>query len=179
MTKKKFPTISEVCHWSKYRHADEDFDLSHLDAKTVEYENPLPGPAQYRFYVTYSSHCFTTSRPDEQSLGDYPDPKDARSFCKYRYQCSFYLPDIVASLANEGNHCYFAGYNRFATIKLTLEGGETIDYHMVFKAFKEQKKLRLHVVSAYPLDEPPGSKKIKFLAIAYNTLMGREIKEPK
>lgn len=179
MTKKKFPTISETCRWPNYQYGREVFDLSHLDAQVVEYENPNPGPAQYRFYVTYSSHCFTTSRPDDQSLGDYPDPKDPRPFCKYRYECSLYLPEMVANLADKGNHCYFAGHNRFATIKLKLDGGETIDYHMVFKAFREKKKLRLHVVSAYPLDGPPGSKKIKFLVIAYNTLMRREIKEPK
>ena len=180
MTKKRFPTISEVCHWRKYRHSDEVFDLSHLDAQTVEYENSNPGPpAQYVFYVTYSSHCFTTSRPDEHSLGDYPYLKNTRPFCRNRYKYSSYLPEIVAGLANAGSHCYFAGHNRFATIKLTLEGGGTIDYRMVFKAFREKKKLRLHIVSAYPLDEPQRCKKINFLAIAYNTLWRKEIKEPK
>jgi hypothetical protein len=180
MARKKYPAIGQVCERRPFRHGDEVFDLSHLDAHIVEYENPNAGPPpHYRFYVTYGFHCFTTSRPDEHSLGDFHAPKESRPFCRTRYQYSKYLPKLVGSLADKHTRCYHMGYRRFATIKLTLENGETIDYAMVFNTFREKKKLRLHVESAYPLTVPLGKKKkIKFIVIAYNTWKGREIKEP-
>ena len=180
MTKKKFPSIKEVCERRPFRHGDEVFDLSHLDAHIVEYENPNAGPPPYyKFYVTYGCHCFTTSRPDKHSLGDFHAPKESRPFCRSRYEYSKHLPYLVNSLGVEGARCYHAGFSRYATINLTLEGGETIDYFMVFKTFRERRKLRLHVESAYTLDAPPGKlKKIKFAVIAYNTLMGKTIRQP-
>lgn len=178
MAKKKFPSISEVCEWRAFECDGEQFNLRHLDAQIVEYDNPYPGPDKYRFYVTYGFHCFTTSRPDEDSLGEYHSPKESRPFCRKRYELSKYLPDLVARLAGEDTRCYFAGYSRYATIELTLDSGEIIHYMMVFKTFREKKKLRLHVESAYPLEKRPGKmKKIKFLVIARKTLLGKEIKQ--
>lgn len=172
--------MGEVRKWRAFEHGGEHFDLSHLDAMTVEYANPNAGPAAYKFDVTFAFHCFTTSDPDENSLGDYQAPKECRPFCRKRYELSKCLPDLVSSLANDGMYCFFAGFGRFATIELTLDNGETVHYRMVFTVFREKKKLRLHIESAYPLKERPGKlKKIKFLVIAYNTLMSKEIKGPK
>ena len=90
------------------------------------------------------------------------------------------LLSTIIRIADEDTRCYLAGYSRYATIELTLDSGEVIHYMMVFKAFCEKKKLRLHVESAYPLEERPGGmKKIKFLVIAHKTLLGKEIKQPK
>lgn len=105
--KKKFPSISEVCEWRAFGCDGEQFNLRHLDAQIVEYDNPYPGPDKYRFYVTYGFHCFTTSRPDEDSLGEYHSPKESRPFCRKRYELSKYLPDLVARLAGEDTRCYF------------------------------------------------------------------------
>ena len=102
----------------------------------------------------------------------------SRRFCRKRYELSKYLPDLVARLAGEDTRCYLAGYSRYATIELTLDSGEIIHYMMAFNTFREKKKLRLHVESAYPLEKRPGRmKKIKFLVIARKTLLGKEIKQ--
>lgn len=180
MAKKKFRSISEVCEWRAFEYDGEQFDLRHLDARIVEYDHSYSGPDTYKSYVTYGFHCFTTSRPDEDSLGEYHSPKESCPFCKKRYELSKYLPDLVARLADEDTRCYFAGCSRYATIELTLDSGKVIHYMMAFKAFREKKKLRLHVESAYPLEERPDRmKKIKFLVIAHKTLLGKEIKQPK
>jgi hypothetical protein len=71
-----------------------------------------------------------------------------------------------------------AGYGSFATVKVLDRSGNEIDYFVPFVVFKE-KKLRLHVQSAYPLERKLGNvKKVGFLAIAKNLLIGKKLPKP-
>ena len=82
MEERRFPKVGETRSWRNFEHDGVVFDLSHLDAKIIEYENPKKGPPSYLFYVTFGCHCFTTSRPDDKSLGDYHAPKESRPFTR-------------------------------------------------------------------------------------------------
>lgn len=82
----------EVEKWRPFGHPDGDIrDLSFLDAHQAVYVQHHEGkePLEYRFWVTYSLHCFTKdyehqTNEEKQSLM-YHAPKESRPFCQHRY----------------------------------------------------------------------------------------------
>ncbi|REY77210.1 stationary phase growth adaptation protein, partial [Mycobacterium tuberculosis] len=51
-------------------------------------------------------------------------------------------------------------------------------YFVPFKVYRERKKLRLHVTSAYPVKERPSGKPVSFFKIAHNLLRGKPLPKP-
>ena len=182
----KFNTVTtEVTHWRNFVLGSEIYDLAHLTAHYVEYlddriENK---PITYKFIVTYSFHCFTEKLDDigeeeSQSLM-YDAPRESRHFNFERYYLSKELPNIILSLSQKSTFVCHAGHGKFASVKILNSNGIEIDYFVVFTVFKESKKLRLHVQSAYPKYEPMGRvKKVSFWVIANNLLTNRKPPKP-
>lgn len=72
-----------------------------------------------------------------------------------------------------------AGYGKFAIVKVVDSLGNEVDYFVVFTVFKEEKKLRLHIQSAYPKYEGVGKiKKVGFFVIARNLLNNKKLPSP-
>jgi len=186
MAKKKFNTVEEVQSWRNFTHKDIEYDLSHLDAHEVLYvDNRKEGePVTYKFIVTYSFHCFAKDHvgigeEDREDLMYYAF-KESRPFNFERYHLSLQLPGIISSLADPDSLCFHAGYEKFATCKIYDLKAQEVEYQVAFAVFREKKKLRLHIVSAYPLNEALGRvQKVKFLTIAFNTLRGKKTKDPR
>ena len=174
-----FRTVEEITSWRSHEHDEQVYDLSHLNAHYAEYLEPQKEGLgrHYQFIVTYSMHCFTTKDYQSKtvdSCGTYSSHKETRLFNKERYELSKGLRGIIESLGSAKVVCFHTGHGSFATIKVL-----DVDYFIVFKVFKEKKRLRLHVLSAYPLDRPYGRiKKINFFTIAYNTLANKRIRSP-
>ena len=157
-------TIDEVKHWRNFTLDGNIYDLSHLNTQRVEYldKRDANNPIAYSFLVTYSSHCFTkdvegNSREESQRLM-YDAPKESRPFNFQRYELSKQLPSIVASLGNQKTLVCHAGYGNYAIVLVRLldSNGCEFDYFVPFAVFRESKKLRLHVLSAYPMYEGVG-----------------------
>jgi hypothetical protein len=178
--KKRFNTVEEVTSWKNFELEGQIYDLSHLNAHEVEYtELKKDGTAViYKYIVTYSFHCFAKedkNQPaEEQNKLMYFAPRDKRPFNFRRYHLSFQLRKIIETLDKqfcfhgEGN---YKGKASYAVCKLTELDGREHDYRINFVSFKENRKLRLHITTAYPLDNSLGRvKKIGFLTIAYKTL---------
>jgi hypothetical protein len=109
----------------------------------------------------------------------YQAPKDSRPFNFERYELSNHLPMIIDALGEKETLVFHAGYGSFAAVKVLDRSGNEIDYFVSFVVFKEKKKLRLHVQSAYPLDRKLGNvKKVGFLSIAKNLLLGKKLPKP-
>ena len=105
----------EVEKWRPFGHPDCDIrDLSFLDAHQAVYVQHHEGkePLEYRFWVTYSLHCFTKdyehqTNEEKQSLM-YHAPKESRPFCQHRYnlarthlkrtilKATLFMPGMVA-----------------------------------------------------------------------------------
>lgn len=174
----------EILKWRPFAHPDgTERDLSFLDAHDVTYTHSAAGKQdiEYRFLVTYSFHCFTKDyehqTAEEQAALMYVTRKEKRPFCEHRYQrASMYLRDVICSLGQR--KVIHAGYGSFATVELELENGETAFYYVVFKAFREAKKFRLHVTSAYPVDAKPGGAKVSFFVIAHKLKTNRPLPHP-
>jgi hypothetical protein len=181
-----FNTVStEVIRWKSFTLESEVYDLSHLHAHHVEYldERNVNETITYKFIVTYGLHCFTEkldglSEEESRSLM-YSAPRESRHFNAERYYLSKELPNIILSLSQKTTLVCHAGYGRFASVKVLDSKGVEIDYFVVFTVFKESKKLRLHVESAYPKDEGLGKiKKVSFLVIANNLLTNKKLPKP-
>lgn len=183
---RKFNTVEEVISWNKFIANGQTYDLSHLDAHWAEYldDRDINKPITYRFIVTYGFHCFTKESEDltseESESLMYRTPKESRPFNFERYHLSKQLPDIIKDLDKQTTLVIHAGYGKYAVVKATDSKGVKVDYFVAFKVFKEKKKLRLHVASAYPKYDGIGKiKKVKFFTIANNLLKGKKLPKPK
>jgi len=150
-----------------------------LDAHSVEYvDDRAPGSQRiYKFIVTYSCHCFAkTIDGDPGPEFVYSAPKEERHFDFERYELSKGLRNIIESLPSR--HVVHAGHENYAVVEMRDDDGFTQDYFIVFSAFREMKKLRLHISSAYLKERVGRYKKVSFLTIAANLLGGRRLPLP-
>jgi len=178
-----FNTVKEVTQWINFRFNDQVYDLSHLNAHWAEYldDRNESNPITYKFIVTYGLHCFTKDSNElatitEAQLLIYHAPNESRQFNFERYELSKQLSSIIKSLHEKTTLVCHAGYGRFAIVKVLNSNGIEVDYFVVFTVFKECKKLRLHVMSAYPKDERIGKvKKVSFFIIARNLLNNKKL----
>lgn len=176
-------TIKETTRWRAFEAPNgEVFDLSFLDAKEVTYIHTLEGKPDiaYRFWVTYSCHCFTKEyehqSSEEREALNYHAPNESRPFCYHRYELAkLYLCQIVENIGSSDYIITDAGYGSYLTTKVIDKEGEELWYHVPFKVFREKKKYRLHVVSAFPAKERRGMGKIGFFKIAYNLKMNKKL----
>lgn len=177
-------STTEVLKWRGFAHPDGTTrDLSFLDAHEVIYTHAAPGKPDktYRFFVTYSFHCFCKAYDDQpeevKAALMYHAPKENRPFCDRRYSLAKqYLRGIIDTLGSR--KVIHGGYGSYATVQVELENGDTGFYFVVFDAFREKKKFRLHISSAYPMDKMPGGKSVKFFSIAHNLSVNKPLPQP-
>jgi hypothetical protein len=177
----KFNTVDEVTSWDNFTLDGEIYDLSHLDAHSVEYfdNRDDKNTITYKFIITYGFHCFTGKSDEVDRSLIYNAPKESRAFNVERYHLSKYLPDLVKALAEKTSLVIHAGYGNYATAKVLDSNNIEVDYFVAFKVFRESKKLRLHILSAYPKYEGLGKiKKVSFLVIASNLLRNKKLPTP-
>jgi hypothetical protein len=180
-----FNTVQEVVSWRSFSLDEKVYDLSHLDAQWVDYldngnENK---PIRYKFVVTYGLHCFTKDleehSAEEARILMYKGPKESRPFNFERYELSKQLPRIIKSLGGKDTLVCHAGYGKYAVVKLVDSNGRKVDYYVPFAVFRESKKFRLHVQSAYPVYEGLGRvQKVGFFVIANNLLLNKKLPQP-
>jgi hypothetical protein len=184
----KRPSLDEQVHFPPFHAPDGNkYDLSHLDADIVEYIHKAPEgkvgarDITYTFYITYSMHCFAKDYPhltDEyRRLWAYKAIKEIRPFCKRRYSLSMQLPAVIKNLPQELT--FHSGHESFAVCSMKDDDGRQVEYYVSFSAYREHKKLRFHVMSAYPLDKPLGRvKKVNLFAIAQKLLAKKPLPKP-
>lgn len=168
---------SEIRTWRNFTFDEITYDLSHLDAHWVELiDDRKPDQSiSYRLHVTYSFHCFAKDdgslEADEIERHLYHAPKESRPFHFERYVLSKQLPVIIESLNEQKTRVFHRGHEQYATSKVVDANGDEVDYLVVFSVFREHKQLRLHVSSAYPVEEGIGqTKKVSIYVLAHNAL---------
>jgi hypothetical protein len=180
-----FKTVEEVISWRSFSLDGKSYDLSHLDARWVEYldnrnENK---PVKYKFIITYGLHCFTKDltelAEEDAKLLMYKGPRESRPFNFERYELSKQLPSIIKCLGDKETLICHAGYGKYAVVKLVDSNGREVNYFVPFAVFRESKRLRLHVHSAYPVYEGVGKvQKVGFFVIANNLLLNKKLPQP-
>jgi len=171
--------------------AGKAYDLSHLESFIFEFVVPEKGrrPQQiYKIDVQFSWHCFTRGiAAGESSSGPlvYRHGRETRLFDERRYRLSRQLPGILRDIGSR--KCFHTGRGNFFTVDLVDEHERRVEYAIFFRMSRRERPrdLKLMVESAYPQDSnmprarsrPP--RPIRFSVIAYNTSIGRPIKQPK
>ncbi|MFH7588108.1 hypothetical protein [Oceanimonas smirnovii] len=179
--------LDEVMQWRPFEpQGREPVDLSFLDAHKATYIHQAEGKPdiKYDFWITYSFHCFAKDYPDltqkDREALMYHAPKEARPFCYRRYgYAKKYLRKVIESLGTPETRVVHAGYGSYAAVEITDDEGNQLWYFVPFKVYKERKKFRLHVTSAYPLDERPGGGKVGFFTIVNNLRLGKPLPKPR
>lgn len=151
------------------------YDVSHLNATWVEF---VINAKAYPFFVSYSHHCFakTVQGYNDCESWAYNYPKDPRNFHEKRYKRSLCLPAIIEALPT--SITFHARRGSYAVCEITSNDGGTYFYQVVFDLFKVNRKLRLHISSAYLIDERPKIKKVGFERIVKNLISGRPLPKP-
>lgn len=176
--------IEEVQTWKAFKHPDGTVrDLSFFNAHEVLYTHKaIAKPDKnYNFLVTYSFHCFCKQyeyqSDKEKDALMYFSPREQRPFCDIRYSLGKqFLRDIIESLGVR--KVMHAGYGSYAVVAVELPDGATVYYFVVFKVFRERKKFRIHVTSAYPVTEKPNGHLVSFFTIACNVVSGKKLPRP-
>lgn len=177
--------ISEVNSWKNFTDPDGVvWDLSFLNAHKAVYTHKAQGKEdiKYTFYVSYSFHCFAkdydSQTEDEKNKLMYHAPKDSRPFCQHRYNLAKkHLKSCILNL--DKMDVVHAGYGNYAVFEIIDEDGNNINYFAPFKVFRENKKMRIHVTSAYAITGKVGGEKVGFLKIANNLMRGKSLPHPK
>lgn len=175
--------LDEIMTWKSFTPKNsEPVDLSFLDAHLVNYVHSAPGKDDltYSFWVTYSFHCFAKEYPEqseeEKTTLMYDAGKDKRPFCYRRYELAkAHLRRIVENFGDPKVVVTHAGYGSYATAPIIDENDNPIWYFVPFAIYKEKKKFRIHVTSAYPMTERPGGGKVGFFKLAFNLKSGKPL----
>jgi len=179
--------IDEVTAWKPFiTPSGEVIDLSFLDAHQAFYrhEKADKPPITYEFWVTYSFHCFAKDygalAEDQRQQLMYHGPRESRPSCHVRYGLAkSYLRLIISNLGSPEALVRHAGWESYATAKIIDSSGTELWYLVPFKVFRERKKFRIHVTSAYPIAEKPGGDKVGFFTIAHNLKAGKALPKPR
>jgi len=170
--------IEEIKKWKNFEYEGKTYCLKHLSFHSVNFFDKKENK-NYVVYVTYSFHCFAKNyshidlESEESKKLMYHTKKESRHFNFERYDLSFKIKDMINAL-NEYPKFYKGGYDKFLVCK--DENGQ--NYIVCLKIFKENKKLRIHIESAYPendLNKKNNFKeKISIFPILKKALIGKK-----
>ncbi|MEH0690817.1 heat-shock protein [Vibrio cholerae] len=168
-----------VQQWKPFTFKGTTYDFSHLDARKHIFQHPTRSET-YTLFFTISHHAFTRKREDGENIADiemYPYRSDHRVFDPVRYELSRFLPQIIATIPDQ--FCHHGGYGRYCNFMFEDDDGNEVNYRVVYRVWKERGKMRFHIESAYPLQEPLGRvKKVDFWVICHNLLRGKKMPQP-
>ncbi|MDH2998749.1 hypothetical protein A1D22_02785 [Pasteurellaceae bacterium LFhippo2] len=151
---KKFH-ISAIQQWDHFVYEDKLFDMSHLNAHELVVDS---NKGSYCLVVTYGLHCFTKN-DTEYSLPIYfsDSSQEIRAVELERYYAS---KELRAILEENITHLTFyqTDQKRFFTLyRLNNLTGKIEPYKICITLFKENRLLRLHILSAYFVREGYGA----------------------
>ncbi len=143
------------------------YDLSHLQPFDRQVELELRGGFKKTVTVTFkfSTHCYTRSAQPEEldpALGLIQDGSSHtpryRIFDLERYNLSHHLVDLIDQLLETQGKVYEGKHHNILKTEL-LGGTAPVSYVFFMQTAKKQaqKKIEVHVESAYPYDpnNPP------------------------
>tara|TARA_Y100001972_G_scaffold128961_1_gene193040 strand:+ start:2703 stop:3272 length:570 start_codon:yes stop_codon:yes gene_type:complete len=149
--------IDCIQKWENFTHENTEFCLKHLDAHELRFQSEKKG--LLKFVVTYGLHVFTKEgTPHSIPHILYSDARDERPVDIERYHASKYLKGILSRIDTKGVLIYETTKAKYFTLDVQNNmSGTPEPYKICLSAFKENRILRLHVISAYFAREGEGS----------------------
>lgn len=153
---KKFH-IKAIQKWESQEYENTSFDMSHLNAHELIIHSKK---MDYKLVVTYGLHCFTKNNsPFSLPILVKDSSGDTRQFDVERYLASKELKNILFSEDILGQlRFYKSDQKRYFTIhKMNNFTNKIEPYKICVTFFKENRLLRLHVLTAYFVREGTGT----------------------
>lgn len=183
-----FNNVEEVQNWPAKRVDNKRYDFSHLNAQRISYSVPAnkDNPnKKYDVIITYSYHFFAKDTPEiddaerQRRMYSYHG-KALRPVHDERYELSKKLPNIIQNLLI--TKCLHGAKDSFFVVELISTATKQAEpYEVYFEIFKEMKKLRMHIKTAFVRRKrsQERAQKIKFATILNKTLANQKVKRPK
>ena len=140
--------INSIDCWGSFSFENNSFCLSHLNAHEVLFIGN--DGTEYRFIVSYGLHCFTKEGTDHNIPVDISDGRETLPVCLERYEASKNIRKIIENLDAPSLRLYEVTHEKHFTISsLNNITGEVEAYKVCLSFYKENRLLRIHVISAY------------------------------
>ena len=139
--------VDAIQHWEPFEHSGLAHDLGHLDSHAVVFQKE-EGKDPFRFVVTYGLHCFTKDDTEQNIPLKYADGRESRYICLERYGASKHLRGMIEKLANATVYL-IQGESFFTVDVINNISGEVEPFKICMAIFRENRVLRIHVISAF------------------------------
>jgi len=148
--------IDATQEWGSFSHDGVIYCLAHLDAHEVVFEGEND---TYEFIVTYGLHCFAKDDSEHNIPVSVNDGRESRLVDLERYEASKHLRHIIEKLHMTQEKIYETAVDKYFTMRLlNSKSGQEEPYKVCLAMYKENRKLRIHVTSAFfPRDGKEGS----------------------
>ena len=148
--------IDSIQVWGNFHHEGKEYCLAHLSAHEVSFFDKKK--TEHRFIVTYGLHCFTKDETEFNIPVIISDGRHEQYVCLERYECSKYLPMLLKKIDEPRIKLYQTAHEKFFFIHgFHPATNEEVPYKICVAFFKENRKLRIHVTSAFIAREGEGS----------------------
>lgn len=145
--------IDSVQSWPPFEHGGNTFSLSHLDAHEVTFKGKK---ATYTFVVTYGLHCFAKEETAYNIPVLYKDGREEKNICLERYEASKQIRNILVNLPTMS--LYHTDAEKYFTLHMMNSATQQVEpYKICVAFFKENRLLRMHILSAFFVRTGPGA----------------------
>ncbi len=132
-------------NWTQFTIKGKTYCCRHLQPRI--YHAQLDGQA-VTIQITFGNHCFTDEKEESVLLF----PREGRYWSQERYERSKQLPQLIAQALDTNSYCVAHYSNQNEQYHYV----EADDYAIFFTVHKPQNstdRLKIKVVSAYPIEE--------------------------
>lgn len=147
--------IDCIQKWDDFIYQGHTYSLKHLSSHELFFKGKK---SDYRFVITYGLHCFAKNDTQYSIPINYSDSRETRSVDLERYNASKYLKGILGKIDDPSVIIYETTKDKYFTIDvLNNMNGFPEPYKICIAAFKENRLLRMHIISAFFAREGEGS----------------------
>lgn len=144
--------VDSITDWESFEYKGVLYTLSHLNAHEVTFLSEKGNP--FCFIVTYGLHCFAKDGSPFNIPVFFTDGREKRQICMDRYEKSKKIRSLLESLSDNKRYLINQTQDRYFTLCLLDEEEEKKTFYKICLAiYKENRKLRIHVTSAYVVDK--------------------------
>lgn len=145
--------IDSVQSWPSFEHEGTSYSLAHLDAHEITYNGVK---ASYKFVVTYGLHCFAKEDTPYNIPVRLKDGREEKNICMERYEASKQIRNILVNLP--ALQLYHTDTEKYFTLHMMNSATMQMEPYKVCVAFfKENRLLRMHILSAFFVRTGPGA----------------------
>ncbi|MEQ6344517.1 hypothetical protein [Vibrio cyclitrophicus] len=147
--------VDSIQKWESFEFDGSTYCLAHLSAHEIKPKNETMSE---KFIVTYGLHCFAKADTGHNISLEYADGRESLPICLERYHASKKIRPLIGQIASQAVHqtTHAKYFSVYANIVNPITE-EKEPYKICMAIFKENRKLRMHITTAFFVREGEGS----------------------